>query len=80
MGLIQRAIEGEGISTVGVTIVRKFTERIMPPRSVYVNFPMGRPMGRARDDKTQRAVLLAALDALHSIKEPGAIQDLSIEW
>ena len=80
MGLIQRAIEAEGIPTAGVSIVREFTERIRPPRSVFVNFPMGRPMGRAQDDKTQRAVLLAALDTLNTIKEPGSIIDLPLKW
>ncbi len=80
MGLVQRAIEAEGIPTVGISISRKITESIRPPRSLYVDFPMGRPMGRAFDEITQRAVLLEALNALETITEPGTIVDSPIAW
>ncbi len=80
MGLIQRAIEAEGITTVGITISRKITAAIRPPRSLFVDFPMGRPMGRAFDEKTQRAVLVEALEALESITEPGSILDSPLRW
>ncbi len=80
MGLVSRAIEAEGIPTIGITISRKMTEAIRPPRSLFVDFPMGRPMGRAFDNRTQRAVLKEALKTLEDITEPGSIVDSPIKW
>ncbi len=80
MGLVQRAIEAVGIPTVGISISRKMTESIRPPRSLYVDFPMGRPMGRAFDALTQRAVLIEALKTLETITEPGTIVDSALAW
>ncbi|MBI5641866.1 MAG: hypothetical protein HY954_00160 [Deltaproteobacteria bacterium] len=80
MGLIQREIEKMGIPTVGVTIVRKFTEEIRPPRSVFVKWPLGHPLGEPGNVEVQMAVINSAFKALYEIKEPGAIIDLPFRW
>jgi D-proline reductase (dithiol) PrdB len=80
VGLVQRAIEAVGIPTIGITIAREITERIQPPRSLYVPFPMGHPMGRRDNIALQRAVLVGALNALYEIKEPGTIIDSPLTW
>lgn len=80
MGLIQREIEAAGISTIGISIVRGFTEKIKPPRTVFLPWPFGHPLGEPFKVAQQRTVLVAALDALYSIKTPGEIIDLPYKW
>lgn len=80
MGLIQRAIEREGIPTVGVSIARRFTEEVRPPRSVFVKWPMGHPLGEPGRVETQTAVIGAAFKLLVSATEPGIIVDLPFRW
>jgi len=80
VGLIQREIEKAGIATVGVTIVRQYTEKVQPPRSVYLKWPFGHPLGEPGKIKQQRAVVLEALKALYEIATPGEIIDLPFRW
>lgn len=80
MGLIQREIEKVGIATIGVSIVREFTEKVQPPRTVFVKWPFGHPLGEAGNATQQRAVVLEALKALYGITTPGEIVDLPFRW
>lgn len=80
MGLVQREIEKAGIPTIGISIVRKFSEEIRPPRTIFVKWPMGHPLGEPFKIETQAAVLKAAFKALETIKEPGTIIDLPYRW
>ena len=80
MGLIQREIEKAGIATIGISIVREFTAKVQPPRSVFVRWPFGHPLGEAGNIKQQRAVILEAFKALYSIVTPGEIIDLPFRW
>lgn len=80
MGLIQRAIESEGIPTVGVSIARRFTEEVRPPRSVFVKWPMGHPLGEPGRVDTQTAVIRAAFKVLVTSSVPGIIVDLPYRW
>lgn len=80
MGLIQRAIEKEGVPTIGISIVRKFTEEVRAPRAVFVKWPMGHPLGEPGRTDQQRIVLNSAFKALKTIREPGTIIDLPYRW
>lgn len=80
MGLIQKAIEREGIPTVGVSIARRFTEEVRPPRSVFVKWPMGHPLGEPGRVDTQTAVIRAAFKVLVTSSVPGIIVDLPYRW
>ena len=80
VGLVQRIIEEAGISTVSISIARKLTEEAGAPRSVFVKWPMGHPMGEPFNIKQQRRVLKAALEGLLSITECGTIVDLPFRW
>ncbi len=78
--MIQREIEKEGIPTIGVSIVRKYTEKVKPPRTIFLRWPFGHPFGEAFNRDQQRVVLAEALRALSAIREPGAIVDLPYRW
>jgi D-proline reductase (dithiol) PrdB len=80
VGLIQREIEKSGIATIGVSIVREFTEKVKPPRTVFVRWPFGHPLGEPGNHRQQRAVVLEALKALCTITTPGEIIDLPFRW
>lgn len=80
MGLIQREIERSGIATVGISIVRDYSEKVQPPRTVFLRWPFGHPLGEPGNIPQQRAVLFEAFRALYMIKEPGGIIDLPFQW
>jgi hypothetical protein len=64
VGLVQLAIEREGIATVSISLLREVTEIIRPPRSLFVPFPMGYPLGRPNDKELQHRVIRQALALL----------------
>lgn len=80
MGLIQRAIEEQGIPTIGISIVREYTEKVKPPRTIFLRWPFGHPLGEAFNRAQQRAVLLKAFEALGQIETPGSIIDVPWQW
>ena len=80
MGLIQREIERAGIATIGISIVRDYTEKVKPPRTVFLRWPFGHPLGEPGKRDQQRAVLLESFRALYQIDQPGTIVDLPFRW
>lgn len=80
MGLVQRAIEAEGIPTIGITLQKEVTKKVKPPRALYLHYPFGHPLGEAFQVKQQRAIVLDALRALETITEPGTILEPGYLW
>jgi hypothetical protein len=64
VGLIQGAIEREGITTVSISLLREVTEVIRPPRAIFVPYPLGYPLGFPNDSSLQHSVIAAALSLL----------------
>jgi hypothetical protein len=62
--VLARALEGEGITTTSISMVREHTEKVKPPRALFVPFPFGHALGRPNDSALQHRVLRAALDLL----------------
>jgi D-proline reductase (dithiol) PrdB len=80
VGLIARVFEEAGLSTVTIVMRREVAQNVKPPRALFVRFPLGAPLGPARDDATQRAVLLEALRLLDGATEPATIVDSVQAW
>ena len=80
MGLIARVLEEAGIATVCIIMRREVAQNVMPPRTVFVKFPFGAPLGSAGDADAQRGVILEALAVLTSTTEPGTIVDSPRAW
>ena len=59
---------------------RDITEAVRPPRSVFLDYPLGSTCGRPHDPANQRAVLLAGLRLLETGQTPGQIVDLPYVW
>lgn len=77
MGVIQRQIEAQGISTVSLSLFRGFTEIVKPPRALWVPFPFGRPLGAPNNKEIQRKVLFTAFDLLKRDRGP-VLEDLTL--
>lgn len=80
MGLVARAIEAAGISTVAISIVREITEKTPPPRALYLRFPFGHALGEAGNRNQQFAVIYLALQLLFEAEQPGTIRDGGLRW
>ena len=63
-------IEDGGIPTVIISLVKKHTEVMKPPRALHVPFELGRPFGGANKPEFQRKVLLTALKLLERTDGP----------
>ena len=60
--MLARALEAEGIATTSISMVREHTEKVKPPRALFVPFPFGHAFGRPGDAALQHRVLAAALE------------------
>jgi hypothetical protein len=80
VGLVARHLEANGIPTVTFSCARDITEAVLPPRAVFLDYPLGSTCGRPNDAANQRAVLLAGLRLLETGRTPGEIVDLPFEW
>lgn len=62
--MLSHVLEQHGIATVAIASIRDVVERLRPPRALYCEFPLGRPLGIPGDAAFQHRVLAAALDLL----------------
>jgi hypothetical protein len=62
--VLARALEAQGIATTSISMVREHTEKVKPPRALFVPFPFGHAFGRPDDPALQQRILRAALDLL----------------
>ena len=54
MGVLARVFEEHGLVTTSISLVREHTEKVRPPRALFVPFPFGHPLGEANDAELQR--------------------------
>jgi D-proline reductase (dithiol) PrdB len=74
VGLIQSIIEKAGIPTVSVTLLREITERVAPPRALFVDSPVGYPLGAPNNAAVQTRITLAAFELLAESIPPAIIR------
>lgn len=70
VGLVQAALERAGITTVSLSLLREVAAVIKPPRTLFVPFPMGFPLGEPNNAELQHRVIAAALALLPRIDVP----------
>jgi hypothetical protein len=63
-----------------MTSALDITEAVKPPRSVFVNFPLGHQTGKPHQPELQRSILRDAFHALETIATPGTIVTLPYAW
>ena len=64
MSVLAHYFEAAGFATVLVGFVREHIESIAPPRALWLDFPMGRPLGKPNDPEYQLSVIRAAFSLL----------------
>lgn len=80
MGLVCRVVEEAGIPTVCASTGRDITALVRPPRSYFVNAPMGNNFGAPEDRATQTRILRAVLALAAEARAPGRIVDDPMQW
>ncbi|OGP82713.1 MAG: hypothetical protein A2V87_10990 [Deltaproteobacteria bacterium RBG_16_58_17] len=75
-----RAVEEAGIPTVSLSSAYDLTALVKPPRTFFVNYPLGHTSGKPFDRQNQTAILKEALGKAGEITEPGAIVALPYVW
>ena len=70
VGLIQRAVEAAGISTVSITLIEDITRRVKPPRALVVPYGFGHPLGEPNNPELQHAIIAEALALLDDPAKP----------
>jgi D-proline reductase (dithiol) PrdB len=58
-------------------MLREITERVAPPRALFVDFPLGYPLGAPNDAQLQRRIILSALALLSETVPPPMLRDFS---
>jgi len=76
VSLVAAALEQQGISTVVVQLLRLVTEKVRPPRALFVPFRHGYPLDSPNDPEKQRAVITAALNLIANpdLKPPAIVE------
>jgi hypothetical protein len=76
--VVARRLEESGLVTTSVSLIREHTEKLKPPRALWVPFPFGLPLGHPDDVAEQRAVLDAVF-ALLDEKDGPVLADFAGE-
>ena len=64
VGLIAGALERRGIATTSITLLEEVTRKVRTPRALFVDAPLGSPLGRPNDPRLQTEILRAAFALL----------------
>ncbi|MBN1571885.1 MAG: hypothetical protein JW984_01675 [Deltaproteobacteria bacterium] len=70
MGGLAHFFEEEGIPTTMISLVREHTEKMKPPRALWVPFELGRPIGAPNNREFQMKVLTSVLKLLEAKEGP----------
>jgi hypothetical protein len=70
VSLIAAAIEHENIPTICLSLLREVSTVIRPPRSLFVPYPMGYPLGEPNNAELQTRIIKAGLNLLYRTDVP----------
>ncbi len=66
MSTLAHVLEAEGLATIALGSQRRQIEHTAPPRGLWCDFPLGRPLGKPGDAEFQHRVLAHAFSLLDS--------------
>jgi hypothetical protein len=75
---LAHVFEAEGLATIALGSMRKQIANTAPPRGLWCDFPLGRPMGVPGDPEFQHRVLAAAFALLEATEPVFAEYDVRI--
>ena len=77
MSALAHYLEGDGLATVVVALVREHAETMRPPRALWVPYELGRPFGEPDNSDLQRQILREALALLDGPQEEPLLVDFN---
>ena len=77
MSALAHYLEAEGVPAVAISLIRLHTEKVRPPRALWVPFELGRPLGAPNDPAFQTSVIAAALGLLEAASGPVVLEDFA---
>lgn len=80
MSLIARGLEARGLPTLMMSNLWEATAALKPPRTRFLDFPIGCPAGKPHEPEQQRAILRGALGAAPRFDAPWRQVELSFQW
>jgi hypothetical protein len=78
--VLARTLEKSGFSTILVTNMPFWAEKIGVPRTLAVEFPFGHTLGQPKNVEQQMRVVRQAIQGLEEIEKPGAILHSPEVW
>mmetsp|Transcript_19220 Transcript_19220/g.60404 ORF Transcript_19220/g.60404 Transcript_19220/m.60404 type:complete len:138 (-) Transcript_19220:9-422(-) len=78
--MIARATEARGIPTMVMGSAFDILSSAWPPRTAFVNYPLGHTAGKPFDRADQRRLVQAALEGLELHTKPGQVSVLDCDW
>ncbi len=80
-GVIARALEARGLPTLSMNVLWEAGEEIKPPRTCFLDFPLGCPAGKPHEARQQREILRAALQLAPDFDpEHWEMKPLPFQW
>jgi hypothetical protein len=70
VSVLAHVMEDAGLATIVLASMRPVVEKMRPPRALYCEFPLGRPLGIPNDPAFQHRVLTAAFELLCAPEGP----------
>jgi D-proline reductase (dithiol) PrdB len=80
VSLIARHLEAAGIATVIIGSAQDIVETAGVPRFVFVDYPLGNPVGRPGEVAEQRSTVEAALELLTTAVAPRMTRRMDHSW
>jgi D-proline reductase (dithiol) PrdB len=79
--VIARALEARGLPTLSMSCLLEAAEEAKPPRTCFLDFPLGCPAGRPHNAEQQSDILRAALKLASDFDgQPWHIKRLLFQW
>jgi D-proline reductase (dithiol) PrdB len=78
--VLARTIEAAGFSTILVTMMPFWAEKVGVPRTLAVEFPFGHTLGLPGEVEMQMRVIGEALQVLEAAEAPGYLRESSEIW
>ena len=80
MSLIARFLEASGTPTLCTASALDIITAGNPPRTAFVDYPLGNTLGHPGDAQEQYAITRRALEGFETIRTPGEIATLDFDW
>src|SRR5580700_8590856 len=79
--VIARALDARGLPTLSMSVLLEAAEETKPPRTCFLDFPLGCPAGKPHQPAQQREILRTALELAPQFDEqPWQIKALPFQW